>query len=637
MSVKFPECISVVRPVGWLSPAAWLDALRTGGNRLLSKALDSREAGLASAVLLGTREEVTTEQSDAMMQTGTIHILSISGMHVAILAGLMFALIRPLPIPRTMAAGLVALATVLYALLTDAEPPAVRATILVLVMCLAWALGRRSLGMNSLAAAALVVLIFNPADLFRTGVQLSFLCVIALNWFALRRRPTEEQPSGLARLLARQRPWPVQKLFAGGAAFWEATLLGVAIWAVTIPLIMARFHLLSVSGLFLNPFLWLPMVAALWSGMGVLLLGWIAPLATGLGWCCDRSLAILEWGIGVGQHMPGSYFWVSGPSDWWLGGFYGFLGVIALFPRLRPPRRWSVALLSAWIGIGLGAHALAARTTDRMACEFVAVDHGCAVVVQFPSGQTILYDAGQFGAPDHAVRSISAVLWSRNVSRLDAIVLSHADADHYNAVPGLLDRFPTGAVYVSPVMFELENAGLKELKRAIDSHGVPIRQVFAGDRLRVGEGTHAEVLHPPRHGRLGSDNVNSVVLALEYRGRRVLLTGDLEPPGLYDITAEEPWHSDVLLAPHHGSRRSDPKRLAQWATPSWVVFSAGGRIDPRPTIAAYQAVGSHVLETNRHGAVRMIATPKGLHVHSFLASGLERTDEEDAPPDASPW
>ncbi len=156
---------------------------------------------------------------------------------------------------------------------------------------------------------------------------------------------------------------------------------------------------------------------------------------------------------------------------------------------------------------------------------------------------------------------MAGYLWSRGITHLDAIVISHADADHYNAVPALLDQFSVGSVYVSPVMFEGRSAALDALHDALDQSGVPLEEVWSGDRLRNSGDVLIEVLHPPRQGVLGSDNANSIVLNVEYAGRRLLLTGDLETPGLEDVVAEAPLDCDVLLAPHHGSAASDPPRL----------------------------------------------------------------------------
>jgi competence protein ComEC len=169
-------------------------------------------------------------------------------------------------------------------------------------------------------------------------------------------------------------------------------------------------------------------------------------------------------------------------------------------------------------------------------------------------------------------------------------------------------------------MFEEENRSLAALREAIGEWGVPVREIFANDRLRGGQRCLIEVLHPPRRGVLGNDNANSLVLAIEYGGRRILLPGDLEPPGLDAVLAEEPWDCDVLLAPHHGSGRSNPPGLARWSAPEWVVVS-GSLNDYEPdTEATYRAAGGEVLHTGRVGAVRVVIEKGGLEVSSYLES-----------------
>jgi competence protein ComEC len=207
------------------------------------------------------------------------------------------------------------------------------------------------------------------------------------------------------------------------------------------------------------------------------------------------------------------------------------------------------------------ANSAIARSQPRpLACNFVAVGHGVSVLVELPDGRNLLYDAGRLGSPLAGVRPISAVLWSRGISHLDAVVVSHADADHFNALPELLDRFSVGVVYVSPVMFEREPPAVKELHAAIKRRGIEIRKRSAGDHMLESTGLTIKLLHPTAKGVIGSDNANSIVLLIEYAGRRVLLTGDLESPGLDDVLDEEPLDCDVVLAPHHGSPRSSPKR-----------------------------------------------------------------------------
>jgi competence protein ComEC len=201
---------------------------------------------------------------------------------------------------------------------------------------------------------------------------------------------------------------------------------------------------------------------------------------------------------------------------------------------------------------------------------------------------------------------------------LDAVLLSHADADHFNALPELLERFSVGKVYVPPGMLERETPALTALREAMSRRRVRVGETWAGDRLSGGLGCRIEVLHPPRRGVLGSDNANSMVLAIEHQGRRILLTGDIERPGLDDLRHEEPWPCDVLLAPHHGSRGADPPGLSHWCSPKIVVISGGSAFDVRQTTNTYRAIGARVLHTAEDGAVHVRIDDDDLRITSVL-------------------
>lgn len=605
LQCEFPECMTARgRRPRW-NPAGLVDQLRTRGDALLWRNLGPARYGLASAMFLGSRQELDPDLRQAFIETGTIHLLVVSGLNVAILASFLFAIMRVGLVRRSWSLGIVALACVLYAATTDAQPPVVRATVMVLVVCLGMVLSRQPLGFNSLAAAGLVVLAISPAELFQAGTQLSFLSVGVLAFMAARPNGVPNRDP-LDRLIARTRPRPTRVARWFVRRLWRMMLATAMIWLVICPLVMARFHLVSPAAFALAPVLAVPVTLAMALGFGIFLFGWLAPpVGTVLGAACDGNLALLQTCVETARHCPGSHFWVSGPGNWWLLGFYGALGCWALAPRLRPSRRWCLALLAGWVALGLLTSLARSPRADRLECTFLAVGHGTAVVVELPGGQTLLYDAGRLGSPVTGARIVSGFLWSRGITHLDAIVISHADVDHYNAVPALLEQFSVGAVYVSPVMFEERSRALAALGAAIADSGVPLRAVWSGDRLRTTGEARLEVLHPPRRGVLGSDNANSIVLAIEYAGRRLLLTGDLESPGLDDVVAELPYDCDVVMAPHHGSASSDPPGFADWSRPEWTIVS-GGASDRLPAVqAAYQARGSRVLHTADCGAVRV--------------------------------
>jgi competence protein ComEC len=207
------------------------------------------------------------------------------------------------------------------------------------------------------------------------------------------------------------------------------------------------------------------------------------------------------------------------------------------------------------------------------------------------------------GNPKNAVMPIASALWSRRITHLDAVVLSHADADHFNAVPGLLERFSVGVVYVSPVMWRSDAVAVSALEQAIREAGVPLREMWEGDYLAAPTGVAMEVLHPPRDGCPGGDNSNSLVLQVEYAGCRLLLTGDLEAEGLDELLAEQPVEHDVLLAPHHGSLRSRPAEMMAWATPVVVIISAGADPDAERLLAEFSDAAVAVGWTHRDGLI----------------------------------
>jgi competence protein ComEC len=612
-----PQCVTVIAPAVNFSLSGAIDELRSRGDQVLWKYLPPERAELAEAVLLGNRDELDSRRIDAFVETGTIHIVVVAGLHVGILAFLLFKALRTGLVPRGWALLSVILVTGLYALVTHAEPPVLRATAVVWIVCGSMWLGRGGLGLNSLALAGLLVLAVNPTELFRAGTQLSFLSVagiIAFDRFWNRRRSLDP----LQRLIAETRPWPTRTLQRLEHKLRTVALLGLTIWLVVLPLVMARFHLVTPVALLVNPLLMIPVMLTMTSGFGLLLFGWLLPPLGGVfGHVCDWSLGFLEWSISITSRVPAGHWWVPGPREWWLMLFYLGLAWIALAGR-RAPVRWRWAALAAWCGVGFGVAWLGTFRSGQLDCTFVSVGHGCGVVVELPGGKVLVSDAGRLGQPQVGAREVSQYLWSRGLTHVDAIVISHNDTDHFNAVPELLERFSVGAVYVSPVMFNRDMGALRALKEAIAAAGVPLRETSIGDRLVTGDDATVRVLHPPPQGMGQTENADSILLEVESAGRRILLTGDLAPPGLEAVTAVPTAPLDAIMIPHHGSATSNPAEFAAWSRAHWAIISGDLTHDSRVAVAAYQKAGSIVLNTATAGAVHIsIAADGALQVDCY--------------------
>ncbi|HJN09933.1 MAG TPA: ComEC/Rec2 family competence protein [Pirellulaceae bacterium] len=611
LHASHPACVTVLHEGRRYSLSSQIDKLRRQGNQLLWRHLRHRNAGLAAAVLLGVREQVGRDRANEFFVTGTVHLLAISGLHVGILAYGFWLLARlwQFPCRRTLFAAVV-LVTI-YALVTDARPPVLRAAILISVACVARLSGRQLQGFNTLALAALIVLALNPTHLFQAGTQLSFLAVATLACTSRLWLFPADPTNPLDRLIAQARPWPWRMARRVMIAICQIWLASAAIWIVALPLVMYHFQLITPIALVLNPIVWLPMALALFSGFGVLVFGWLAPpIASICGWFCDANLTLIQWCIDLASLVPGNHMWVRTPPLWWVLAFYGTLAMGLVMPRWRPRGRWILASIIAWIALGLTLTATrAGRTVEadkaELVCTFVAVGHGTSVLLELPDGQNLLYDAGCLGTPTRASQPIATTLRERGIRRLDTIIISHADADHYNAIPRLLDQFRVGSVVVSPMMFDQTSEALATLRAAIDRASVPVHEISEGNGIEAAGDTEVEILHPPPHGVGGSDNANSIVLRVTFAGRSILLPGDLESPGLERLLGTPPGSYDVVMAPHHGSPRSRPRVFAQWSRPLWVVISGGHSSESENVRCEFEAGGARVLHTDQDGAVRV--------------------------------
>jgi len=641
------------------SLTAWLarptDGIRAWANDVLVDHLAASRAPLAAALLLGIRETLSREDLDAFFLTGTIHILAISGLHIGLLAAGFHRLLRVVVPSRRWALVGVAVGTGLYMLLVRAETPVVRATLIVWLAALAAALARRSDAVNALAAAAIVLLICRPAEVMSVGPQLSFLSTAVLIGIAhvVARRPPIDP---IDRLIERSRPRVVRWLRGLGRATTVAVVAGAAVWIATAPLVAARFHVVSPLGIALNVVVAPLVPVAMGSGLGCLATAAVAPpLAAACGLACDGTLALLQRIVAWGAAAPGGHAWLPTPPAWWVIGWYAWLALACcLLPgsRLRRPATWA-AVAAIWCLIGLAATTvarLAAPAPAGLRVIVAAVGHGCGIVVRTPTGRTLVYDAGRLGAPVAARRAVAGILWDEGVSRIDSLVISHADTDHFNAVPGLLERFSVGEIVTSPALLASRSASVRQLLQAVAAAGVPVRPVHAGDTFAVDPHCRVRVLWAGRrpeascrtNGRAAfmrssdrrsadsemrnsemrdsemRDNEASIVMSIEAAGRRLVLTGDLEGRALDEFVAAGPDSCDVLVAPHHGSRTSLPPVVAEAMRPEWVVVSGRGGSSWLHVRDAYlEHATAGVLETGGEGAIALTLRADRITVARF--------------------
>lgn len=591
-------------------------------DHLLYRWVSFDKAPLAAALVFGQRQQVDWQDQQELMATGTLHMLSISGLHVEIVAGVLLILCVYFAASHRVTFLCLFIATWCYAGLSGADPPVVRAAVQVTIFAFArWSGGRTRTG-NLLGAAAIVVVLLRASNLENVGVQLSFLAVATIGFFISASRQ-RVQLDRLQMLVDETLPvwWVWMRWLARKIV--ELTYLSAWITLFTCPLIWTNFHVLSPIAIPLNVVISIPLTFSLLSGLCLGLLGWIPPVGWLCGWICGASLQFITAVVELGNRVPGGHIWLPAPSTAWTVGFYCFALVwLVLFGRKR--LNWLGCLLILWIAIGAAPWMSGPRgkfnqlppltavgsPSHELRCTFLSVGHGTSVIIEQPTGAVWLYDAGHLGAAERSHQEIAASLWSLKTARIERLIISHADSDHYNATLGLLERFSVGEIISTPQFWSKQDNEIQELAgqfKQLACNTAEWAHPVEGNDAEV----HFRVLHPHAAWRGATDNADSLCLEIDYAGKRILLPGDLEGAGMVQLLTLPSRPCHVVMAPHHGSMTHDPKNLLQWCQPEVVVISGGPRAVRSEVVERYSQIPALLAITHRDGAIQVRITDDG--------------------------
>jgi len=566
-------------PWARLQGGAGIDGWRDRVASRIETALARPSARFVRALALGDTRGLEDRDWDILRATGLTHLIAISGFHVGLVAGffalavsalwwLWPALGRRLPRPQAAACGALA-GAVGYAAVAGFALPTVR-TVLMIAMVVLARLWRRPVGVgDTLALAAIALLLVDPLSVLAAGFWLSFAGVAWLAWCL----PTSQ---------------PLLRGFA--SAQWVATL-GL------LPLTAILFGQASLAGPLANlvaiPWWSLVVVPLALAGTGLDLLhaGWGGPAWRLAAACFDLSWPLFEWLAGGRLAL----WWL--PEAPWFALPLALLGAFWLLLPRGVPGKWLAVLLLLpllWPDRRLPPHG---------AFDLVVLDvgQGTAVLVR-TARHALLYDAGP-AVPegfDAGERVVAPALHALGVRRLDAIVVSHGDADHAGGLEAVARRFGSGALFAAP------DAGIAGAAPCI-----------AGTQWQS-DGVRLRFLHPHRHFP-AMRNESSCVLRIESAQGAALLAGDIgavvERMLVHDQA--DALRSDVVLLAHHGSdKSSDPAFVAATGTGLAVASSGHGNRfgHPHPRVMQrWSAAGAATADTARDGAIR-IRIGDGAHI-----------------------
>jgi competence protein ComEC len=618
--------------------------------------------GVLRALVTGDTSAMSERDTARYRDSGASHVLAVSGLHLAAVALFAFAGLRrlwasvpalALRVDPTRAAALFAApAAAGYTMMTGAAPSAVRALWMVLFVLLGAALDRRARASDALGGAALLMLAARPASLFDPSLQLSFAATSALAVFM----------RGRARELGRaRRVWG-----------WLRDLVVASLWtwAATAPISAVPFGAVALAGPVANlvavpavELVALPLglagalLAELWPAGGAFLLAGAAALIARVSGALGRVAA---W-------IPP---WPLPPPDLLELAAWAALLAAAALARSPVRRRRGLAIGAAAAAILVGSwlwrsEIAPARRAD-LRVTFVDVGQGDAAVIELPGGGVWLIDAGglPFSLPtsdaDAARRlvespgreAVARTLAHRRIRRIDLAILSHAHPDHYRGLGPVGRSVAIDELWLARPHEDAPVGGeLAHLLAELAARGTRVRSPRAGEVVRSG-GVALTVLAPgPADDGLAaadpvrSENDNSLVVRVDFAGRRLLFPGDLEEEGEEDLVREQGagLAVDLVKVPHHGSRTSSTAGLVAATSPGWAIISCGRlnrfHFPHRSVVERWTAAGATVVRTDRAGTITAIIEPAGAmrletvddptEVDGAHASGYESGDRGD--------
>ena len=556
-----------------------------------------RHAALADALVLGRREALDPEVRERFARSGLVHLLAISGSHVALLGAALLLLGGVLRLPRRRVALGTIVLIALYLAVIGAPASAVRAGVMLSLALVGVLLQRPAATVVPITASAWVIVVLAPLALLDPGFQLSFAGVFGI-LAALRLQRAVRWPRGLRRAPLR---WSAESL-----------VISVATFAMTAPLVAYHFGQLAPVSIVANfPAVPLTGLAVLGVAAAALTEPLLGPpgrlLAEGAGAALDLLDAVAAWAAAV----PGGHFGVPRPDGWkWAAALLALALAADAAARLRRPVRWGVAAGAAG-GVLLVWPLAAGGRGAVLELYFLDVGQGDATAIRTPAGRWLLVDAGPRSEhSDAGVRRVLPFLRAQGARRVEMLFLTHPDADHVGGAAAVLRGIAVGEV-VEPGLAAgkpLYAEALAEVER----QGARWSVGRAGRSVSL-DGVAFDVLWPDSAAVATAEQANeiSLVLRLRYGAFELLLPGDVSS-AVEDRLAERLGNhlrSEVLMAAHHGSATSTSAAWLDAVRPELVILSLGRRNrygHPAPAVMArLHERGLRLARTDRDGTIRV--------------------------------
>ncbi|MBI4382413.1 MAG: DNA internalization-related competence protein ComEC/Rec2 [Nitrospinae bacterium] len=649
-SVSRPENVERIGAFPLPGFSAAIEKVKGRMLREIDASLGPDESALLKAMLLGEKESLPESVNEVFIVTGLAHLMAVSGLNFAFVAGAAFLAVYPLTFhalylclpgaaraghARKISAFLVLFPVLFYMVLVGAKVSALRAGIMIVIYLLAALIGREHDVMNALLAAALALLSWNPGAIENISFQLSFVAVLSI---LLALLCLLKIPGDAADQMGRRHA--ILRSFRNGA------LVSVAAGLGTLPLLVLYFNRVSWIGFLLNilmvPVASLLVPLALFTLSAGLLWGGLMKLLMPV---CSLLLKSFVVVLPFFASIPHASVYVPTPPQLWFVLWYFVLFGAPYwyyrqqkFARSNPGSRsglWNkplatgLALASLCLAVGFVWPRLLAEPSETLTVGVLDVGQGESIFMEFPNRQVMVIDGGGFykNAFDIGKAVVAPFLWSQGIGRIDYMAATHSDNDHVSGLESLVKLFPVGHYFVRPE--DVRDTRLRNLRLKARIEGAREVRLAAGEPFEVGD-VRITPLHPDEEfvgrgkrrpeNRIG--NESSLVLRVDYRKFSMLLTGDIgEKAERYLVAHGAPLQADVLKVPHHGSGKSSSPEFVRAVAPRTAVVSSGylnrfGHPDPA-VVDRYRRAGAQVWRTDLQGAITVQTDGLEFQVRGF--------------------
>jgi len=523
---------------------------------------DENRRGLLEALLLGYRRNIDNNTYQAFQKTGLLHLISLSGLHLGILVGILWWLCKIAGFMKPARAVICAVAVGIFLLIIPPRAPTIRAAIICWVFCASVLLRRHANPVNTLSLAAIVLLLLiRPTQLFEVGWQLSFASVLGIVLFT-KRIEAFMLERGIRRFQGDEvsKTRNVRRVTAKFTFFlFRLLAVGLAAWLGSAGILLYHFHTITPLA-FIWTVLVFPLVGAiLILGFVKMILFFLLPtLSAILGVIVILISGVLIRMVEFIAHLGISQILIGRVSLTPIILYYTII-IFVSFVTLRRPliKQIITHTLILTLVLYLGAVKWQRTYRDDLLLTCLDVGHGQAILARFPGKANVLFDAGSLHRRNVGSRIIVPYLVSTGIDKVDAIMISHNDIDHINGIPEIVGHCPVERIYANDAFFDRTDTWgtAKFLHDWMNERGLEIERIR--EDSDVSRAANIQILWPDQQDgypeRL-SDNDRSLVVLIEYAGKRLLLCSDIETFAQKELLERAPHlKADVVVVPHHGS------------------------------------------------------------------------------------